>query len=237
MSSFLFFFFFFQAEDGIRDAQESRGLGDVYKRQVQGLVEAQTRQARPQVQSQKAAGLQDQRETAESEVGAHQAADLRELLQAGESQMLPETQMAVRLRLRELEATKEPCRGSCHGHQRFKSHGYKYQDPCAPHQMFESYLRRSLDGISGHDALQKPFKPDCNELTPRQVQSMSDEQILEALNLDLVRIRGRTEPFWAAGGSEDIARLLDEGKYGTRADTRGRNSVRLTHDTEEMAQY
>src|SRR5678815_3614616 len=29
-----FFFFFFQAEDGIRDAQESRGLGDVYKRQV-----------------------------------------------------------------------------------------------------------------------------------------------------------------------------------------------------------
>ena len=30
-------FFFFQAEDGIRDAQESRGLGDVYKRQT--LVE------------------------------------------------------------------------------------------------------------------------------------------------------------------------------------------------------
>ena len=29
----LFFVFFFQAEDGIRDAQESRGLGDVYKRQ------------------------------------------------------------------------------------------------------------------------------------------------------------------------------------------------------------
>ena len=27
--------FFFQAEDGIRDAQESRGLGDVYKRQIQ----------------------------------------------------------------------------------------------------------------------------------------------------------------------------------------------------------
>ena len=26
-------FFFFQAEDGIRAAQESRGLGDVYKRQ------------------------------------------------------------------------------------------------------------------------------------------------------------------------------------------------------------
>mgnify|MGYP002684580537 CR=1 FL=1 len=30
--------FFFQAEDGIRDAQESRGLGDVYKRQVKGTV-------------------------------------------------------------------------------------------------------------------------------------------------------------------------------------------------------
>ena len=28
--------FFFQAEDGIRGAQESRGLGDVYKRQLQG---------------------------------------------------------------------------------------------------------------------------------------------------------------------------------------------------------
>ena len=31
--------FFFQAEDGIRDAQESRGLGDVYKRQGKnGLI-------------------------------------------------------------------------------------------------------------------------------------------------------------------------------------------------------
>eukprot|EP00831_Metopus_contortus_P079604 TRINITY_DN7957_c0_g1_i2.p1 TRINITY_DN7957_c0_g1~~TRINITY_DN7957_c0_g1_i2.p1 ORF type:complete len:174 (+),score=45.30 TRINITY_DN7957_c0_g1_i2:102-623(+) len=28
------FFFFFQAEDGIRDVERSRGLGDVYKRQV-----------------------------------------------------------------------------------------------------------------------------------------------------------------------------------------------------------
>ena len=26
--------FLYQAEDGIRDAQESRGLGDVYKRQM-----------------------------------------------------------------------------------------------------------------------------------------------------------------------------------------------------------
>ena len=35
---FFFSFFFFQAEDGIRDAQESRGLGDVYKRQDQDAV-------------------------------------------------------------------------------------------------------------------------------------------------------------------------------------------------------
>ena len=34
-SPILFFvFFFFQAEDGIRDSSTSRGLGDVYKRQV-----------------------------------------------------------------------------------------------------------------------------------------------------------------------------------------------------------
>ena len=31
-------FFFFQAEDGIRDLVRSRGLGDVYKRQVLGAV-------------------------------------------------------------------------------------------------------------------------------------------------------------------------------------------------------
>ncbi len=29
----VFVFFFFQAEDGIRDVERSRGLGDVYKRQ------------------------------------------------------------------------------------------------------------------------------------------------------------------------------------------------------------
>ena len=31
-------FFFFQAEDGIRDLVRSRGLGDVYKRQVLGTT-------------------------------------------------------------------------------------------------------------------------------------------------------------------------------------------------------
>ena len=30
--------FFFQAEDGIRDLVRSRGLGDVYKRQALGLI-------------------------------------------------------------------------------------------------------------------------------------------------------------------------------------------------------
>ena len=37
-------YFFFQAEDGIRDAQESRGLGDVYKRQSIGCRVAKRRQ-------------------------------------------------------------------------------------------------------------------------------------------------------------------------------------------------
>ena len=32
---FVILFFFFQAEDGIRDLVRSRGLGDVYKRQQQ----------------------------------------------------------------------------------------------------------------------------------------------------------------------------------------------------------
>ncbi len=33
LNCLLFLFFFFQAEDGIRDLVRSRGLGDVYKRQ------------------------------------------------------------------------------------------------------------------------------------------------------------------------------------------------------------
>ena len=35
-------FFFFQAEDGIRDLVRSRGLGDVYKRQLFAIVDDQT---------------------------------------------------------------------------------------------------------------------------------------------------------------------------------------------------
>ena len=34
-------FFFFQAEDGIRDLVRSRGLGDVYKRQLLGDADPQ----------------------------------------------------------------------------------------------------------------------------------------------------------------------------------------------------
>ena len=34
----VFVFFFFQAEDGIRDLVRSRGLGDVYKRQPLTIV-------------------------------------------------------------------------------------------------------------------------------------------------------------------------------------------------------
>ena len=36
-------FFFFQAEDGIRDLVRSRGLGDVYKRQIERGEEARVR--------------------------------------------------------------------------------------------------------------------------------------------------------------------------------------------------
>ena len=45
------FCFFFQAEDGIRDLVRSRGLGDVYKRQVHGLFGAGERPRDGQGQS------------------------------------------------------------------------------------------------------------------------------------------------------------------------------------------
>ena len=35
-------FFFFQAEDGIRDLVRSRGLGDVYKRQTRAVASTST---------------------------------------------------------------------------------------------------------------------------------------------------------------------------------------------------
>eukprot|EP00658_Telonema_sp_P-2_P067946 TRINITY_DN56880_c0_g1_i2.p1 TRINITY_DN56880_c0_g1~~TRINITY_DN56880_c0_g1_i2.p1 ORF type:complete len:305 (-),score=91.77 TRINITY_DN56880_c0_g1_i2:130-1044(-) len=48
---FFLSFFFFQAEDGIRDAQESRGLGDVYKRQYQRRVRVQANVERVDAES------------------------------------------------------------------------------------------------------------------------------------------------------------------------------------------
>ena len=41
------FFFFFQAEDGIRDLVRSRGLGDVYKRQLSISRDRKTCYPRP----------------------------------------------------------------------------------------------------------------------------------------------------------------------------------------------
>eukprot|EP00656_Telonema_subtile_P052851 TRINITY_DN7467_c0_g1_i4.p1 TRINITY_DN7467_c0_g1~~TRINITY_DN7467_c0_g1_i4.p1 ORF type:complete len:103 (+),score=30.42 TRINITY_DN7467_c0_g1_i4:15-323(+) len=42
MSTLCYIFFFFQAEDGIRDLVRSRGLGDVYKRQVFPLTKVKS---------------------------------------------------------------------------------------------------------------------------------------------------------------------------------------------------
>eukprot|EP00658_Telonema_sp_P-2_P070814 TRINITY_DN60207_c0_g1_i1.p1 TRINITY_DN60207_c0_g1~~TRINITY_DN60207_c0_g1_i1.p1 ORF type:complete len:170 (-),score=48.56 TRINITY_DN60207_c0_g1_i1:524-1033(-) len=60
---FYFFFFFFQAEDGIRDAQESRGLGDVYKRQgvfsLTGVTVAERAKPRPNARAAKVALRED----------------------------------------------------------------------------------------------------------------------------------------------------------------------------------
>ena len=41
--------FFFQAEDGIRDLVRSRGLGDVYKRQIQNIGSVSIQQSNPSV--------------------------------------------------------------------------------------------------------------------------------------------------------------------------------------------
>eukprot|EP00658_Telonema_sp_P-2_P046013 TRINITY_DN3408_c0_g1_i3.p1 TRINITY_DN3408_c0_g1~~TRINITY_DN3408_c0_g1_i3.p1 ORF type:complete len:114 (-),score=43.44 TRINITY_DN3408_c0_g1_i3:203-544(-) len=54
------FFFFFQAEDGIRDAQESRGLGDVYKRQEKDRHIAELQKQLKKVSAEKDSLLQAQ---------------------------------------------------------------------------------------------------------------------------------------------------------------------------------
>eukprot|EP00658_Telonema_sp_P-2_P012134 TRINITY_DN14620_c0_g1_i8.p1 TRINITY_DN14620_c0_g1~~TRINITY_DN14620_c0_g1_i8.p1 ORF type:complete len:155 (+),score=62.89 TRINITY_DN14620_c0_g1_i8:39-503(+) len=71
-----FFFFFFQAEDGIRDAQESRGLGDVYKRQTLARA-ADKKEAIDKKQAKHDFNLQDQRDRAEAQ--AERIKTLREL--------------------------------------------------------------------------------------------------------------------------------------------------------------
>ena len=53
-------FFFFQAEDGIRDLVRSRGLGDVYKRQV--LAGNRALEARREITDASAVGLENQGE-------------------------------------------------------------------------------------------------------------------------------------------------------------------------------
>ena len=56
-------FFFFQAEDGIRDLVRSRGLGDVYKRQ-HGRMPLQRAAERPELRQQLAAEVTALREHA-----------------------------------------------------------------------------------------------------------------------------------------------------------------------------
>ena len=62
----LSFFFFFQAEDGIRDLVRSRGLGDVYKRQEQG--------ERQQALFDRATGVEAMRNASREAVAQEQAA-------------------------------------------------------------------------------------------------------------------------------------------------------------------
>ena len=50
--------FFFQAEDGIRDLVRSRGLGDVYKRQYQGLFDNTVLGKAPEVKALTQAGIE-----------------------------------------------------------------------------------------------------------------------------------------------------------------------------------
>ena len=63
--------FFFQAEDGIRDLVRSRGLGDVYKRQVPAF----THDALQQIQQQRVRRVLDHRERTVEEVGQMRTID------------------------------------------------------------------------------------------------------------------------------------------------------------------
>ena len=50
-------FFFFQAEDGIRDLVRSRGLGDVYKRQPPTMAMSEFMATRPEMSFNAAADI------------------------------------------------------------------------------------------------------------------------------------------------------------------------------------
>ena len=54
---FYFIFFFFQAEDGIRDLVRSRGLGDVYKRQVMDVFSPASKPLQLQIHNKTYHGL------------------------------------------------------------------------------------------------------------------------------------------------------------------------------------
>ena len=54
------FCFFFQAEDGIRDLVRSRGLGDVYKRQIAPYTIEEAYEVADAIEKQDSAGLRDE---------------------------------------------------------------------------------------------------------------------------------------------------------------------------------
>ena len=68
------YFFFFQAEDGIRDRSPSRGLGDVYKRQVQNVHSYDRKQLQEYVETkQQISDLKDSLEKDQKELESKQA--------------------------------------------------------------------------------------------------------------------------------------------------------------------
>ena len=79
------FFFFFQAEDGIRDLVRSRGLGDVYKRQAGDLAQhvGEDREARHHLQRPRGLGPQRQSEAETCLLYTSDAADERSSVDLG----------------------------------------------------------------------------------------------------------------------------------------------------------
>ena len=73
----IFFFFFFQAEDGIRDFCLSRGLGDVYKRQI--LAAYKDFEDRVALVETKLPALEMVRRANKNRIGRFKKQDIREL--------------------------------------------------------------------------------------------------------------------------------------------------------------